>query len=163
MEESMSRQCSNQDDMALFGTANPQFDTLAGVGEGTFTDPFNNIRATESRQYGFGTTTNGLSVLHDAAQPQLESPVDSMLTSPAVYHGRVPDIRIDEFGLADSLSTFTQPQWDRPSTKRIKSEWAAKAVNTSNAQDNLDANRTESGEYACPECPKIKKRSCDLR
>lgn len=163
MEESMSRQYSNQDDMALFGASDAPFDTLAGVGQGTFVDPFSTTRATESREYGSGGMTDRLSVLHDAAQLQLGSPVDSILTSPAIYHTRVPSIRIDEAGFNDSLPTFTRSQWGRQPGKRVKNEWSAKSANASNSQDNLDANRTESGEYACPNCPKTKRRSCDLR
>lgn len=160
----MSRQYSNQDDMPLFGVANGHFDALAGVGEGPFADPFDGTQALNSRRYSHRSVDapNGLSVLGDAAL-HLTSPVDSILTSPAVYHNRIPSIRVDEVGLTDSITALNQMHQDTHSHKRIKTEWGARATMASNSQDNLNANRTESGEFACPECPKIKKRECDLR
>lgn len=164
LEMSMSRQGSHQGELALFGLDHGYFDPLAGVGEGPLTDPFGGNRGSVPRQHGptSGSIGNGLSVLHDAAL-QLASPVDSIMASPATHRGSVASMHVSQFGFSDVRPPFNPVHWSGPPLKRLKPDWTSKQASSMDAQDNLNANRTDSGDYACNHCEKFKKRECDLR
>lgn len=165
-EMSMSRQGSYQGDLAVFGGHGQLDTTLAGVGEGPFTDQFSTSRGSISYQNG---PTAGLSVLYGAAL-QLASPKNSTMGPPGIHRGSLPSIQVSQFGFTELQPTLSAPhsapqEWGGPPAKPNKSTWTSRQASSLDNHDNLNANRTEDGDYACPSpgCNKVKRRECDLR
>ena len=161
----MSRQGSHQGgSMALFGLDQGQFDPLAGIGQGHLADPFNGTRDSTSRPHGstLGHNASGLSLLSDAAL-QVPSPTDALMVSPGTHRGSVPSLRVSQFGFDGQAPQFKPVGWGGPPPVPQRYSWTSRPSSLIDNQDNLTSNRTDSGEYACSHCEKVKKRECDLR
>ena len=153
----MSRHASHQGDF-LFGFDDGHFDPLAGVGEGPVADQFAGNRDPRPRFHrpGFKTSDNGLSILHDAAQQQLASPVDSTVDSLLGSRRPPPDVLGSHGNYNGQAFTFGQTQIYGSPIKRQKT-----GGNTNTQVDIKSGNA--DGTHICKECGKRKKRECDLR